>query len=1224
MSARLLLNKLEELNLLDATVIADLRRQLDQASRPIPAETLAKLLVDNGHLTKYQAEKLLAEVTAAREQQREARVESAQAKRAQAEESIKKMAEQEELEQLIGGVVEPPAATPPPRRPAAPPSSTGAKRTATRGPSTEEPSVQSRAGNQRSREKSTIQGSPVRPMTTPRDPWQIAEEPGSPDATSQPGDSANAPTSTSSDWVSETFAESVPPPSPAEQNLDIFDTAGGAGTSTTAAVLLAQKKTRRSPWESPLIVVGGFALIVLTVLSAVMFYSLTRGTAAEYFEAAEKDYRDGAYANAISKFDKFLRYFPNDPNASLARVRRQMAQLRVEAEGARDPDQGLQAAQHVLPQIENEPAFSEARAELATLLPDLARAFADRAKEAKTVDEAKRLLAKVDEAMALVNNPAYLPTTLRKTQANVIERIEETVVRVRRDIERQEELERVLANIDRAVAAGQTREALRMRDTLVAQYPGLARDEQLLQRVKAIAEREREALRSFSHALELVPDVHSGQEPDRVILYGRAGPGLSDRINGQVLAVLVDGTVYGIDARRGDVLWLRYTGADGRYWPIRLTDINETASGDWLLVDAQQWALLRVTADSGQTRWKVRVGEPFHPPVVWRDRILLSTKSGRVFNVSALDGSGDRAVDLKQELPVGPQASDRYAVFFQLGQQDHLYVLSAETMECQTVVYLGHRAEQVAVAPTPAVGILFVALNSGGSFSFVHVWKLDAAGLPIAPAQEPIRLDGHIISPPTVVGRRIYFVTSLGAVTALEINPQDERPVTQELTPLPPIRSEPLITYQLVEGTSLFLADKRLVAFDVQASQAQFVRRWVAFEGHDFVGPLASADQAIVSLRRAPHGVGFRLVALDAASGKETFWQTDVGFPVVGLASTSSNQLLVFASNGTVYRVASDGSEKKGTGRVDLRVADTAFQHVYHLPDGRFLLLSRSGRGLIYNPNLPDDPMQLVQFSLPSAPSDVDPLFLAENVVVPLRSGEIVAWNATGTGKPLLPFQPSLKPGMTVNWLAPVHVSENKAEFIIADDQQRLLRIGVVDSGGRRLASLAQATTPEPLVGRLAVLGDTILGLSARSDSDAVWGFNLATLRAGEPIAVPGRVTWGPIVYGDIALLAVAGAGPDACQLMALDHPLQSRWTAALSEGWPVGATLLNPNELLLATDRGALLRLRVADGTLVASVALSGPAAGSPMVVGTKVWIPATDGGLLHCAIPEPTGSAQ
>lgn len=64
MSATRLLQLLESRGMLDRSVIADLRKQVAQSKYKVSAESIAKVLVDKGFLTRYQATKLVGEATA--------------------------------------------------------------------------------------------------------------------------------------------------------------------------------------------------------------------------------------------------------------------------------------------------------------------------------------------------------------------------------------------------------------------------------------------------------------------------------------------------------------------------------------------------------------------------------------------------------------------------------------------------------------------------------------------------------------------------------------------------------------------------------------------------------------------------------------------------------------------------------------------------------------------------------------------------------------------------------------------------------------------------------------------------------------------------------------------------------------------------------------------------------------------------------------------------------
>ena len=62
MLANELIDRLERLGLLDQEIIEALREQLEQSGTRITPEAVAKLLVDNGQLTHFQATKLIGEL----------------------------------------------------------------------------------------------------------------------------------------------------------------------------------------------------------------------------------------------------------------------------------------------------------------------------------------------------------------------------------------------------------------------------------------------------------------------------------------------------------------------------------------------------------------------------------------------------------------------------------------------------------------------------------------------------------------------------------------------------------------------------------------------------------------------------------------------------------------------------------------------------------------------------------------------------------------------------------------------------------------------------------------------------------------------------------------------------------------------------------------------------------------------------------------------------------
>ena len=126
-----------------------------------------------------------------------------------------------------------------------------------------------------------------------------------------------------------------------------------------------------------LLLAGGVSLGVLLVIGAFLYMSLTRGAAEDMIGAAETAYGKESYTEAIRLYDDYLEAHPRHEKASRGRVFREIARLR---QVYRTPDQGLKVAQEALPQIETEESFPDAREELASILPQIARGFVDAAR----------------------------------------------------------------------------------------------------------------------------------------------------------------------------------------------------------------------------------------------------------------------------------------------------------------------------------------------------------------------------------------------------------------------------------------------------------------------------------------------------------------------------------------------------------------------------------------------------------------------------------------------------------------------------------------------------------------------------------------------------------------------------------------------------------------------------------------------------------------------------
>jgi hypothetical protein len=293
----------EQQGLLDVKAIAELRRQVAQSKFVITPEAIAKVLVDHGHLTPFQARKLVSQALGNEPDPVEQRL---------AEKQPKRREEPEEELTLADSSTDIPIRAKPKSQP---------------GPEEGTPALE------RPVEGSTAEDFvPLKPAQINRPArgtrWKT-DQPGSISETvemtpvdlgSSPSPPAPSPSPIDDLFGPDPFAKSsaaqppsrTPPsrtPQPAAPLDDLFGP-GPLGPASLATQLKPLPPPQKNVWDSPLLLIGGGALGVMLVVFLLLLYALTRGSAAELFGKAEEEYRNGSYSSAIGIYETFLRTIP--------------------------------------------------------------------------------------------------------------------------------------------------------------------------------------------------------------------------------------------------------------------------------------------------------------------------------------------------------------------------------------------------------------------------------------------------------------------------------------------------------------------------------------------------------------------------------------------------------------------------------------------------------------------------------------------------------------------------------------------------------------------------------------------------------------------------------------------------------------------------------------------------------------------------------------------------
>ena len=109
-----------------------------------------------------------------------------------------------------------------------------------------------------------------------------------------------------------------------------------------------------------------------------------------------------------------------------------------------------------------------------------------------------------------------------------------------------------------------------------------------------------------------------------VILATKSGQDQIAGLGNEMLIHLIDGTIYGVRASDGHVVWQRYVGVETLIGPVWLEEENKS---DVIAVDSQNHDLLRLSFQDGSEVWRVNIGEPFAQANVTPIGLLVTTHS---------------------------------------------------------------------------------------------------------------------------------------------------------------------------------------------------------------------------------------------------------------------------------------------------------------------------------------------------------------------------------------------------------------------------------------------------------------------------------------------------------------------------------------------------------------------------------------------------------------------
>lgn len=1171
MSAKKLIEMLEQNAMLEDSVLKEVRKLVADSKSKVTAESVAKALVDKGHLTKFQATKLVSAVTAQREASKEAR---AKTKKGQAAEEDLGFVDDDEndapasggadevvmLEDADGGEVV--GLTP----------------------------VEDAAGGL------TPVGAPQAALTPlPDQGLTPLGDVGGLSPLEDLGGGADL-----DPFASEQPAPGQPAP-------------GGAQPTGP------QGKVQRNRWDSKLMLGGFFALILMCIVGVVIYFSISTAPAIDLWNMAMDEYRAESYPQAMDRFQDFLDKYPKDDNASEARVRINFCLIRGVIG---TPEKGLERAKELLPPIATEKSFSIARPELARMLIQIPQGFIKKAKATEIIAEKEKLADLADEGLKdLVQNSTYVPTSIRNSIAREILEATEDIAGVRRDVNRDKDLQKAIAEIDGKLETSDTVAAFSAFKTLIKEYPSLERDATLVEAVKRITTLEGGLVKVTDEPIKSLAAEGDGAAGHvRVVLTTTEGEG-SSLAQDQVATMLAGGSVYGLNAGTGKVLWDRVVGYGTRFHPVRLPKQKEQTAADVLLVDDHE--LVRLDATTGKVIYRLPASAAITSPAIAGNKIYVPTVDGRILEVDTATGESPRQVSIPQQLSTGPGVASNLPFLFQPGDHSNLYALATDSLTCKDVYYFGHRAGTIAVPPVVLMGHVFVAENAGPDFCWLHVLKIDTEGERLLQtAQVPIRLKGNILVPLQAYGSRLLAVTDRSDVRVFNININAEENPVEEAAVKSAASDDTMITYPLTDSGTLWLADDRLARYDIQVTSKQIIPRENVSRGDAFIAPLQMHGQILVFARRRNASAGATISAVNIDQPRRAVWETTVGVPASQVVLDSAKKKIMVITAAAAQFNIDMNSVRTGLNDQPTMMARSttaiplAFTEAIELSKGRIAFFNPGDHNqiLLYDSANTTRPIKIQPIDLGGSVVTCTPIAFQDGLLFPLDSGAVRLVDPA-TGKDVvLPFQPQLAPGEKLKWLRPVVVGNEGREFVIANNRREIYRVGIKDMPKPFLDEFSSGQLDVDIASDLTAVGDVVYAVVHTSGGDVLKPISANDLSVGDDIDLQGtRVTWDPHRVGDTVMIVT-----DNKQLRCFKADQKECWEQpGVAYGTPAGLPLEEDGDYIFSSRGGTVWRISGATGKEVSKTDLNEPLASGPIAFGGRLLLCGSDGSMHVVSMP-------
>ncbi len=959
---------------------------------------------------------------------------------------------------------------------------------------------------------------------------------------------------------------------------------------------------------SPLVIGLVVTFTLLAGFSFALWGMIGRANAFRQYNVATEDMEAGNFPNAIKGFDVFLAANPADRRAGKAKVLQALARVRQHT-GSVGASWGnaINEARAMVEEVGRLEEYRDSSLDLAEDLRKAAEALADRAAEFAE----PKVLAEAESAIKLHARVAGQATTA------LIERskIPEKLAKARAAIQKSQDRLAAIASMDAALKANKPGDAYSSRDALVRRYADLALDKEVAQRLSLANEQVKKGVSfdSSGRPGETEPRREPLGPPTSMVLRLEPGKAPSNG-NGPVAFALADGLAFGLDAGNGAPRWQVPVGLSSPFPPLAIAGDPPSA----LVVDSRAWELTRRNARTGALIWRQGLEGPVaDPPLILGNQVFQPTLDGRLLQIDLASGTLRGTLQLGRKLARTPVADDSVSHLYLLADEDCLFVLALDPLQCVAVEYLGHDAGSVAAPPARAGRYYILPENHAIDSGRWRVYVIDESGVKLKQVQE-LPVGGWTRATPANSGPVIWSSSDRGELIAYSIGLYDAKaPFTPIARVSPGTEPEGPAFPRAKTERDFWLASSRSGRFELDVERGRLASTWTRHEAGPALAPPQAFDRVLVLTQQDQEGPGTALWGLDPNSG-DVRWRTTLGAPwTLALAnSTSGDRLSTLAVDGREVAIGL-GSLRSG-GFVELplprpgmlRLPPTTSQRLEI--DGATVvvpepaasrILVRVGSGEFRPVELP-------------APLSSPVLALGKDMVIPGADGRIYLIDPRTGASAADPYVPPFDRSKPIRWRTPIPVEGGA--FVLADSEATLRRLAVDRTGRPRLVMTTQLKLDKPLAADPASTGASILAVTIDGKVRSLASRDIGPQGSW---ALDAPRLLGPVVVAEQAFVA-----DSAGNVVAFAPDGRRIWSARMRDTIAAGPpAVLDQSAWFLGRD-GSIQRFSMVDGSPQSCALLDILPAGGPLAVGPELALPTGRGSvrLLDPKAQEPSGGSK